>query len=59
MKFIVDEMPYYSDQCPFYNARNGTCRIDSEECERFRKDYYPYRPDAECQNLKVLTEDTK
>lgn len=52
MKFIVEEMPNFSDQCPFYNARNGTCRIDCEECGRFGKDYYPIS--RECQNLKVL-----
>ena len=57
MKFIVDEMPYFSDQCPFYNARNGTCKIDCEECERFGRDYYPQR--NECHNLKVLTEEEK
>ncbi len=55
MKFIVDEMPYFSDQCPFHNPRNGTCKLDGEECERFGRDYYPVR--NECQNLKVLKEE--
>lgn len=57
MKFIVDEMPYYSDQCPFYNSRNGTCKADCEECERFGRSYYPET--NECHTLKVLKEDTE
>ena len=55
MKFIVDEIPCFADQCPFYNSRNGTCKLDCEECERFGKDGY-YPTGGECHSLKVLIE---
>ena len=38
MKFLVDEMPYYMDDCPFYEYGTGlcTCTVDRKHtCEYF------------------------
>lgn len=46
MKFIVDEMPYYTDDCPFYEWGTGFCKCNLNyhvHCEYFensRDSYY-------------------
>lgn len=30
MKFVVDEMPFWESDCPFYDV--GRCRLDGCEC---------------------------
>lgn len=27
MKFVVDEMPFWKEDCPFYNIGQGTCAL--------------------------------
>ena len=36
MKFIVNEMPEYASQCPFYE--NGICKVDGYSCIYFGED---------------------
>lgn len=54
MKFLVDEMPYFRDECPFYETRDVcrcNCNYDSD-CEYFKNDR-----DPECCNwLKEINE---
>lgn len=37
MKFIVDEMPFWESDCPFYEAgrcyEEGKCKLDKEDCD--------------------------
>ena len=33
MKFLVDEMPYFQDECPFYDISTGICKYDRDKCE--------------------------
>ena len=30
MKFLVDEMPFWDGDCPFYE--DGKCKLDGREC---------------------------
>lgn len=30
MKFIVDEMPFWETDCPFY--KDGKCKLDGHRC---------------------------
>lgn len=33
MKFLIDEMPYFSNECPFYDASiGGICKCDGCIC---------------------------
>ena len=32
MKFVVDEMPFWESDCPFYNSATCTCALDHEDC---------------------------
>lgn len=32
MKFLVDAMPYFDSDCPFFDGHN--CKIDKRLCER-------------------------
>ena len=53
MKLIVDEMPFWSDGCPFYNPANGCCKLDGDRCERadtLAGERSPY----ECDHLMTL-----
>lgn len=40
MKFKVDSMPYFSDECPFcetsFYGNHDMCRLDNELCVYFR-----------------------
>jgi hypothetical protein len=33
MKILVNEMPYFLGECPFYDY--STCKLDGEHCEQF------------------------
>lgn len=33
MKFIVDEMPYWETDCPFYDCGKKQCKLDGGHCE--------------------------
>lgn len=52
MKFLVDEMPYFNCECPFYDCGDVCkcdCRYDSD-CEYFKNDRDP----AYCPWLKEI-----
>lgn len=56
MKFIVDEMPYFKSDCPFYESGTGMCVC---ACDRkFECDYFATgrNPDF-CLWLKEIDED--
>lgn len=35
MRFIVDEMPYWETDCPFYDPVTRHCKIDNSHCDYF------------------------
>ncbi len=35
MKFLVDSLPYYNEDCPLHNV----CKADPEDCPRFWSKY--------------------
>lgn len=47
MKFIVDELPDYESDCPFYDLKAGVCKLDGEH-------RYQYSDPEGCPHLKVL-----
>lgn len=52
MKFVVDELPYWQDDCPFLNYCCGTCKLDDELCN-YMNDYIAgARPPESCRWLK-------
>lgn len=59
MKFLVDEMPYYRSDCPFWleRDRNGDdyCKCGNKvyDCEYFMRSHDPYY----CNWLKVIESD--
>lgn len=51
MKFLVDEMPYYWDECPFYD--DGICSPKDEKCSYISERKIPFDTDInECLLLK-------
>lgn len=54
MKFLVDELPYYGDLCPFW--MNGICGSYDDECPRFWDKYKVCSEDNphECMWLKEI-----
>lgn len=32
MKFVVDEMPYWQTDCPFYEIGTGKCTLGGDHC---------------------------
>lgn len=58
MKFVVDELPFYPEQCPFYKEGwsydrwKCDCTITNEECNLFACS-------DECCGLKVLESEDK
>lgn len=56
MKFLVDEMPYYKYECPFYEPGDickCNCNYDGY-CEYFKNDRDPYY----CNWLKEINNGT-
>lgn len=44
MKFLVDEMPYFLDDCPFYEFGSGLCKCNcngDNYCTYFENDRNP------------------
>lgn len=35
MKILIDEMPYFSEECPFYEAYEEICKCDGNRCEHY------------------------
>ena len=54
MKFLVDELPYYGDLCPFW--MNDICCSYDDECPRFWNKYKVCSEDNphECEWLKEI-----
>ena len=50
MKLLVDEMPYWINDCPFYD---GGCRIDRKHCDYMDRNA-GYRIEEECRWLTVF-----
>lgn len=50
MKLLVDEMPYWINDCPFYD---GDCRIDRQHCDYMDRNA-GYRIEEECRWLAVF-----
>lgn len=55
MKLLVDEMPYFTSDCPFYDSAAGVCRIDNSHCVYF-DDPCGERESGKCCYLKAITE---
>lgn len=51
MKFLVDEMPFWNTDCPFYNGRS--CQLDDDFCE-YMDSCAGHRCDEGCRWLKVV-----
>ena len=52
MKFLVDEMPAYWDDCPFYKFSCTECSLDREHCDYFDQ---PFRErSSECCRFLTL-----
>lgn len=45
MKFLVDEMPYFQDDCPFFEG--AVCILDGEDCEYMVEHEARHRPEHE------------
>ena len=57
MRFVVEELPGYLDECPFSGVRNGNvgdscCVFTGVECERFKKPEIPYEDWYKYEELK-------
>jgi hypothetical protein len=54
MKFLVDELPYYGEYCPFASKENCYLSIPLEECPRYwdKDKVDSYKNPHECQLLK-------
>lgn len=53
MKFIVDEMPFWDTDCPFFMG--GICKMDNEHCE-YMEDDAGNRQCEKCRWLKEMEE---
>jgi hypothetical protein len=56
MKFIVDEMPFWETDCPFY--ADGGCACDGRECLYMTLNSAGHRDPEDCRWL-VVKEDAK
>lgn len=54
MKFLVDEMPFWASDCPFYDQYEGTCRLDDCCCE-YMKPSAGDRCEKDCRWLKTVS----
>lgn len=52
MKILVDEMPFWEDDCPFYNQFEGHCKLDGFCCE-YMKPTAGNRCEEDCRWLKT------
>lgn len=45
MKFLVDEMPYYKTECPFYEFGTGFCKCERDDCGHNYCEYFDMNRD--------------
>lgn len=51
MKFLVDEMPFWNTECPFFDGCN--CKLDNEFCD-YMKEVAGSRCEEDCKWLKTV-----
>jgi hypothetical protein len=51
MKFLVDEMPFWETDCPFYDGCD--CTLDNDSCD-YMKSNAGHRCAEDCRWLKVV-----
>lgn len=52
MKFLIDEMPCFSSECPFYDAYEKICKCDGNRCEHMHLSSSERCYKTECKWLK-------
>lgn len=50
MKFIVDEMPFWESDCPFFD--DGTCKLDDCQCDYMTRNVAGERDSEDCRWLE-------
>ena len=53
MKFIVDELPFWEDDCPFFEYGSGTCKLDGCQCKYMTEHVAGRRNPEDCEWLTV------
>lgn len=53
MKFVVDEMPFYAEECPFFELGVCRCSLSEEKCSR--TPFQKYSLDEPCEYLIPLS----
>ena len=51
MKFLVDEMPFWQNDCPFFDMHN--CKLDDDFCE-YMDSCAGHRCEEDCRWLKTV-----
>lgn len=54
MKFLVDEMPFWADDCPFYD--HETCKLDGATCAYMTENTAGNRQAENCSWLRPMEE---
>lgn len=54
MKFIVDEIPFWEDDCPFYDVNSQECRLDQDKCHYISDDVAGERRIEICRWLRLM-----
>lgn len=52
MKILIDEMPVFEQECPFYEAYKEMCRCDGNRCEHMHLPSKERCKQTECRWLK-------
>lgn len=52
MKILIDEMPVFEQECPFYEAYKEMCRCDGNRCEHMHLSSEERCQQTECRWLK-------
>ena len=52
MKILIDEMPVFEQECPFYEAYKEMCRCDGNKCGHMHLSSEERCQQTECRWLK-------
>ena len=52
VKFIVDELPFWEDDCPFFNFSDETCILDGHQCKYMSENIAGQRNPEDCEWLE-------
>ena len=59
MKILVDELPFWEDDCPFFNLCTEDCKLDDCECKYMTNHTAGHRVSEDCRWLVAKEGDSE